>query len=240
MLEWLFGRRRGRANVPVLGARSDSSDVANRRDLSEFTPDLVSFLGQTAYLELAVFESLSRAVAEAPNLRVKGGISIVAGEALAKHQGLVSELEKKKVDPTEAMRPFTEAIDRFEVLTRGRDWYETLLGVYITAGFLDDFFARLVTGLPRSIASRVSELLATPGSDDIIIDALREGMNQDPDLSSRLALWGRRLIGDTQLVARSALATSDVSERTQGKIEPVFTDLLGAHSRRMDALGLTA
>lgn len=239
MFEWLFGRRR-RAKAPVLGSRLDAIGAADRIDLSDLTPDLVSFLGQTAYLELAVFQSLSRVVAEAPNLAIKEGISVVAGEALAKHQGLVAELRKKKVDPAVAMQPFTQAIDQFEVLTRGRDWYETLLGIYITAGFLDDFFARLVTGLPRTVAARVSEVLTTAGSDSVIIAALREGMEADPDLGARLALWGRRLVGDTQLVARSAIAASDTAEGIHRRIEPVFTDLLGAHSRRMDELGLTA
>lgn len=239
MFEWLFGRRRN-VNAPVLGSRAESTVAADRIDLSDLTPELISFLGQTAYLELAVFESLSRAVTEAPNLAIKEGISIVAGEALVKHQGLVAELRAKKVDPAVAMQPFTDAIDRFEMLTRGRDWYETLLGVYITAGFLDDFFARLVGGLPRGVAARVRELLTTPGTDDVIPDALRAGMSADPDLGSRLALWGRRLIGDTQLVARSAIAASDSAEGIHRRIEPVFTDLLGAHTRRMDALGLTA
>lgn len=239
MFEWLFGRRR-KVDAPVLGSRADVVDAASRVDLSDLTPDLISFLGQTAYLELAVFESLSRAVSESPNLRVKEGISIVAGEALTKHQGLIAELRAKKVDPAVAMQPFTDAIDRFGILTRGRDWYETLLGVYITAGFLDDFYARLVGGLPRAVAARVREVLTTAGSDDVILDAIREGMESDPDLGSRLALWGRRLIGDTQLVARSAIAASDSAEGIHRRIEPVFTDLLGAHTRRMDALGLTA
>jgi len=239
VFEWLFGRRR-KVDAPVLGSRAEAVDAANRVDLSDLTPDLISFLGQTAYLELAVFESLSRAVSESPNLRAKEGISIVAGEALAKHQGLIAELRVKKVDPAVAMQPFTEAIDRFGMLTRGRDWYETLLGVYVTAGFLDDFYARLVGGLPRGVAARVRAVLTTPGSDEVILEAIREGMGSDPNLGSRLALWGRRLVGDTQLVARSAIAASDSAEGIHRRIEPVFTDLLGAHTRRMDALGLTA
>jgi hypothetical protein len=46
-------------------------------------------------------------------------------------------------------------------------------------------------------------------------------------------------MGDTQLVARSALRLSaDGSD--ESKLEPVFTDLIGTHSKRMDILGLTA
>jgi LPS sulfotransferase NodH len=53
-------------------------------------------------------------------------------------------------------------------------------------------------------------------------------------------MWGRRLVGDTMLVARSALATEAASAPDESRIEPVFTELIAAHTRRMDALGLTA
>jgi hypothetical protein len=42
-------------------------------------------------------------------------------------------------------------------------------------------------------------------------------------------------VGDTLLVARSAMAVTQDS-----RIEPVFTELIAAHTRRMDGLGLTA
>ena len=152
----------------------------------------------------------------------------------------VAELRKKKVDPAEAMEPFAPAIDKFEQLTSGRDWYEMLLGVYLTAGFLDDFFVRLVPGLPKALAGRVEILLETDRSAEVIVALLKEGIDADPTLASRLAVWGRRLVGDTQLVARSALLMSDNKADDELRIEPVFTDLIAAHSRRMDELGLTA
>jgi hypothetical protein len=48
------------------------------------------------------------------------------------------------------------------------------------------------------------------------------------------------LVGDTILVARSALAAAPSSANDEARIEPVFTELIAAHTRRMDALGLTA
>jgi hypothetical protein len=54
-------------------------------------------------------------------------------------------------------------------------------------------------------------------------------------------MWGRRLVGDTMLVARGALAIAQTHDRQEeARIEPVFTELIAAHTRRMDALGLTA
>lgn len=239
VFSWFGSRKRG-IIAPTLKPRADKIEREERVDLADMTPDVVPFLAQVAYFELAVFESLTRAVSDAPTLNAKEGLSSVSGDALTKHHGVVAELRKKKVDPAEAMAPFAPAIDRFEQLTIGRDWYETLLGVYITAGFLDDFFARLVSGLPKTLAPRIAELLETDRNAEIIVPLLKEGMEADPTLSSRLAVWGRRLVGDTQLVARSALQMSGNKDDDEMRLEPVFTDLIAAHSRRMDELGLTA
>ena len=239
MFNW-FGKRRAKIDAPTLTPRSEQAFEGERVDLSDLTPDVVPFLGQVAYFELAVFESLTRAVSEAPNLTAKEGLTTSAGEVLLKHQGVVAELRKLKVDPAEAMEPFAPAIDRFEQLTSGRDWYEMLLGVYLTAGFLDDFFTRMVGGLPKAMAKRLEVLLEPDRSADVIVAALEAGIASDPTLASRLALWGRRLVGDTQLVARSALLGSGNQADDEERIEPVFTDLIAAHTRRMDGLGLTA
>lgn len=204
------------------------------------SPDLVSYLGQVAYFELAVFESLTRAISSAPNLVSKEGLTAAAGEVLAKHHGVVAELRALKVDPAAQMLPFAPAIDRFEKLSHGRDWFEMLLGVYLTAGFLDDFFIRLLAGLPTDVAKRLEVLLEPDRSADVIVAELKAGIEADEKLASRLALWGRRLVGDTQLVARSALQMSGNRATDEERIEPVFTDLIAAHTRRMDGLGLTA
>lgn len=235
-----FGMRKRKVVAPTLKPRQDKVERGDRVDLADMTPDVVTFIAQVAYFELAVFESLTRAVTEAPSLAAKEGLSAAAGEVLAKHHGLVAELRAKKVDPSEAMQPFAPAIDRFERLTVGRDWYEMLLGVYLTSAFLDDFFIRLVPGLPKALAQRVEVLLEEDQSAEVIVSLLKQGMEADPTLSSRLALWGRMLVGDTQLVARSALLMSGDHADDEERIEPVFTDLIAAHSRRMDELGLTA
>jgi hypothetical protein len=51
-------------------------------------------------------------------------------------------------------------------------------------------------------------------------------------------MWGRRLVGDTMLVAR--LAIEQHPDASEERVDPVFTELIAAHTRRMDKLGLTA
>jgi hypothetical protein len=239
VFEWF--RRRSRRGKPaaVLGQRGALVE-ANRYDLADLAPNTVSYLGQVAYFELAVFETLSRAVSESPTLASKEGLSAVAGDALAKHHGIVAELRTLKVDPASAMEPFAASIDRFKELTRGSDWLETLVSVYITGGFLDDFFQRIVGALPKSLANRVQKLIEPDREAAIIVEQLQAAIDADPRVASRLALFGRRLLGDAILLARNAIAGSGDKAHDEARMEPVFTDLIAAHSRRMDALGFTA
>lgn len=239
MFEWFKKRRATTATITVT-PRKDVEVTAEKVNLADLSPDAASYLGQVAYFELAVFESLSRAVSEAPDLAAKEGLSTVAGEALEKHHGIVNILESMRVDPAAAMAPFADDIDRFESLTQGRDWYETLVGVYLTAGFLNEFFLALAVSLPPRHRSVVKGLLESDRTASVLVEAIRAGQQADSKLASRLAMWGRRLMGDAQLVARSALRLSDNHSDNEARLEPVFTDLVASHTMRMDALGLTA
>jgi LPS sulfotransferase NodH len=79
-----------------------------------------------------------------------------------------------------------------------------------------------------------------PNGEELLAAELLAAIDANPRLAARLAMWGRRLVGDTMLVARSALKTSANHDSDEARIEPVFTELIAAHTRRMDALGLTA
>ena len=214
----------------VSGFRNLKFDSQTKERCTNTVAEVTSFFGDID------FDAIAKKVINTPEI-----IDPIVEAQIRKKEALeAAELRKKKVDPAVEMAPFAPAIDKFEELTGGRNWYEMLLGVYLTAGFLDDFFVRLVPGLPKALAGRVEILLETDRSAEVIVVLLKEGMDADPTLSSRLAVWGRRLVGDTQLVARSALHMSDNRDDDEQRIEPVFTDLIAAHSRRMDELGLTA
>jgi len=203
-------------------------------------PDLLPYLGQAAYLQLETFQTLSRVVGEVDALSAKEKVAAAAGHALSKHQGVVAEIRRRGDDPAEVMKPFADEIDGFSALTTGADWRETLLAVLVTSGLLDDFFIRLAAGLPGDVGPRIAQLLGSDGGQEGVLDVLRDEIEADQRLSSRLAMWGRRLVGDTLLVARSALHLSGNPAKDDERIEPIFTELIAAHTRRMDALGLTA
>ncbi|WP_240665772.1 ferritin-like fold-containing protein [Agromyces sp. LHK192] len=231
--------RRGSREVPLLRPRVVPTSLT-KVDFTELVPEPIPFLGQAAYIQLEAFESLARAVATAPTLGAKEGLSAAAGVALRKHHALIAELRREGVEPVEVMAPFAPATDRFRETSSGADWYELLLGIHVTTGILDGFFGRLAEGLPRDLGDRVRGILAEEGAGDVLRRELERGIAEQPGLADRLALWGRSLVGDALLIARSALRGSGPGAPGQEEIEPVFTELIADHTRRMDALGLTA
>jgi tRNA-(MS[2]IO[6]A)-hydroxylase (MiaE)-like len=239
VVNW-FWQRRARVVAPKLRPRSANAGASTKVDLGKLTPDLTSFLGKSAYLQLAMFENLSRVVRSAPNTEAKSAFSEAAGLALAKHQGLVAEIEHHGGDAASIMQPFVDEIDRFQRITQGNDWYESVTSCYLTAGFLDDFLVRLAAGLPGAAGARVREVLEADSGEQIIVRELLAATQEDPRRAARLAMWGRRLVGDTMLIARWMLRPTDNRDSDEARIEPVFTELIAAHTRRMDALGLTA
>ena len=142
--------------------------------------------------------------------------------------------------PSSSSYQSAPATDRFRQASAGADWYELLLGIHVTAGMLDGYFSRLAEGLPVELGSRVRAILDEEGAAVVLESELRAAIAADPALADRLALWGRSRVGDTLLIARSALRASERPDRTGQQVEPVFTELIADHTRRMDALGLTA
>ena len=238
VVNWLKRQRAGGAG-PRLRPRVAPTELA-RVDFTELVPDPLPFLGQAAYLQLEFFESFATALAGAPDLGAKEGLSGAAGTALRKHHALIAEIRREGAEPDEVMAPFAPAADRFREFTTGADWYELLLGLHLTSGMLDDFFTSLAEGLPADLGARVRGILDDRSGAAVLVGLLQDAVAAEPTLADRLALWGRSIVGDTLLVARTALEAAEPDGRVGADVEPVFTLLIAEHTRRMDALGLTA
>ena len=238
MLKW-FRRRRTPGRVLTLRSRGESSD-ATRVDFAELAPDVDTFLGQAAYLQLGYFETLSQLITATPDLAGKESLSRAAGAALIKHRDLVALIRDRGDDPTTIMLPFREQLEQFRRTTRGERSMETLLSVHVTAGILDDFYHALASSYGET-GRRVSRILEADDDRGAIVDIIGQAIEGDREWRSILSLWGRRLVGDTLLVARAALSTQDALDlAAEKRVEPVFTELMAAHARRMDAMGLNA
>lgn len=238
MVTWFWQRKRPPGRPLALRARGDLGDV-RRVDFETLAPDVNTYLGQAAYLQLGFFETLSQLIAPTPELSQKESLSMAAGTALIKHRELVALIRSRGDDPQELMLPFREPLDSFRRATHGARPLETMLSVHITAGMLDDFYLSLSASYGET-GRAVAEILQADDDREALVGILTDVIGADDEWRALLALWGRRLVGDTLLIARGALRSPALDSADAKKVEPVFTDLMAAHSRRMAAMGLDA
>lgn len=238
MVTWPWQRDRTATRTLKVRSRGDFGDVT-RVDFEELAPDIDTFLGQAAYLQLGYFETLSQLIAPTPELTHKESLSRAAGAALLKHRELVDVIRGRGDDPLDVMLPFREPLDAFRRATHGARPLETMLSVHITAGMLDDFYVALSASYGAT-GDRVAQILHADGDREALVQIVTDAIAADAEWRSLLSLWGRRLVGDTLLIARGALGPQTLDAAEEEKVEPVFTDLLAGHSRRMTAVGLDA
>ncbi|GAA3650849.1 ferritin-like domain-containing protein [Microbacterium marinilacus] len=212
---------------------------ATRVDFEELAPDASTFLGQAAYLQLGYFETLSRLIRATPQLEEKEALSLAAGAALVKHRAIIDVIRGRGEDPAAVMGPFQEQLDVFRRATIGARPRETMLSVHITAGMLDDFYRTLAASYGET-GRRIARILNVDSDRELLVELVRTTIEADDEMRSLLSMWARRLVGDTLLVARAALRPQRLGVDDEKKVEPVFTALMAAHARRMDALGLAS
>lgn len=239
VFEWIRGLRKTRLPARRLRQRG-ADDPAVRVELAEFAPGILPFLGLTAYLQLELYEAATRAVSGAATLQAKDVLARVAGRTLSKHQRLTAEIRRRGQEPHVVMAPFTDVIDRYTSRIEVPDWHQHVLSLYLVGGLFDGFFASLAEGMRDGYRAEAIEILLDDAGRTELRDLLAREIAADPTLANRLALWGRRLVGDTLLVSREVLGLSEGRPFVASEVEPVFTELIAEHIRRMDGLGLTA
>ncbi|MFM7013900.1 MAG: ferritin-like fold-containing protein [Actinomycetota bacterium] len=250
-----FRKKVGKLALPDREERA--SRTQGKVNLKPYTPEPKVFLGQLAYLLLSNFEILTNALKLSPTTGYKASLSEAATKSFDRYRAISKKLSALGYDVTDSMDPYTERIDTFHSRTTGIDWYETIIKIYLVSGLLDDFYTRLAIGLNAELRADVEKALSDKTFEKFAVRVLKEGMEGNPQLESRLALWGRRIMGDVLLEVRAAFDNRKLAGTEKGsklsqqdereinlasysKIEPLVTEMIAAHSLRMDAIGLTA
>lgn len=257
MFDWLKRLRTTARNFTLPAREERGARNTEKVNLKPYTPEPKVFLGQLAYLQLSQFEILTSEMKYSPNTHYKAELGEAAAKSFEKYRAISKKLASLGVDPTDAMDPFVERIETFHSRTNGLDWYETIIKIYLVSGLLDDFYRRLAVGLDPISRAEVEKALKDTKFESFAKKVLLESMQNDSQLSSRLALWGRRIMGDVLLELRAAFDNRKLAGITKNKklsleeerqvnlasyskLEPLITELIAAHTMRMDALGLTA
>ena len=210
--------------------------------LDEATVDL---LGVLAYGELTAFERLAADARLAPGVADKISLARMAAAEYDHFCRIHTHLSAAGVQPEAAMEPFMAPLDAFHESTEASSWLEGLIKAYVGDGLATDFYREIASFLPDPDRALVLEVLADTGHADFAVREVRAAMAADRRVAGRLALWGRRLVGEAMTQAQAVIAEN---ERLAELIVTGTGDLAGvgrlierittAHTRRMTVLGL--
>ena len=229
----------------------DVSDAPDPFADADYRAAVVDLLGALAYGELTAFSRLAADAELAPSLPDKAALGRQAVSEFHHYELLESRLRELGADVTEAMQPFVEAIDAFHDRARPSSWLEGLVKAYVGDGIATDFYREVAAYLDPATRELVLEVSQDMGQAEFAVRAVREAIDRDPSVGGRLALWGRRLVGEALSQAQRVVAERDAlanlligggfhAGADLAEIGRMFARLTEEHTRRMGRLGLSA
>lgn len=207
---------------------------------------VIDLLGVLAYAELTAFQRLAADASLAPSLADQAALAGMAVAEFGHYEVLQERLGSLGVDPTDAMEPFVRALDAFHDSTAPSDWLEGLVKAYVGDGFAADFYREVADLMDDEIQSLVVDVLDDMGHAEFAVAHVRSATESDPAVAGRLALWGRRLVGEALVQAQQVAVDRDALARLivggvgdLSAVGELLARLTQRHSERMEALGLT-
>jgi len=231
----------------------DSSDRTAPSELDDaaYRDAVVDLLGVLAYGELSAFERLVADSGLAPTVPDKVALSEMAVAEFRHFELLRDRLRELGTDPEQAMEPFRAALDGFHRSTAPSNWLEGLVKAYVGDGIGQDFYTEIAAFLDPTTRDLVVDVMGDLGHSSFVVDRVRAAIDADPRVAGRLALWGRRLVGEALSQAQRVAAERDtldalfVGTNTRpgiglGGVGAIFQTIMARHSKRMASLGLAA
>lgn len=235
--------------------------VSGAVDVAFSQPETQTVVALLAHSELAAQMRLAIDASRAPNAEYRMAQSSLSGAAYERLRSLINLLDRSGSDGQAMVCAFDSAFDEYEQRTKADTWHERVLKGYVGHSVSVDFGKIVLHALPQEVQTRVNTILDSSTETAVAAQILSEKSHQDKVLSSRLALWGRRLVGEAlnqiqllvaeheelaRLVRKAAAQqgveiVGETKEDNAGLVTGwVFNQLTAAHSLRMDKIGLAA
>lgn len=225
--------------------------AAKALDDPAYRAAVIDLLGAIAYGELSAFERLVDDAKLAPVLADKLALGSMATTQFGHVQPLLDRIGQLGGDAVAAMTPFVEAFEAFHVKTAPSDWYEGLVKAYVGDGLASDFYREVTSFLDSETRALILDSLGDTGQAAFAVDRVNQAIAADHRLAGRLALWGRRLMGEALSQAQRVVAERDtLAALLAGGVDRpsldlaaltrMFSRLTERHAARMDELGLAS
>jgi hypothetical protein len=206
---------------------------------------VIDLLGALAYGELSAFDHLADDAGLAPTLTGRIQMSALAAEEFAHYEVLGAQLAALGTQPEVAMAPFVAALETYHSLTKPSTWLESVVKAYVGYGLAADFYREVASLVDDQTGGLIRDVLSDAGRAEFAVGEVEAAVAEQPAIGGRLALWGRRLVGEAISQTQHVLADRDslmmLLVKGTGDLSGVaglITRITDRHAERMTALGL--
>jgi hypothetical protein len=211
-------------------------------------PDaVVDLLGALAYGELSAFDHLADDAGLAPTLTARAEMSAMAAVEFGHYQRLADRLVAVGADPEAAMAPFVAALETYHSLTKPSTWLESVVKAYVGDGMAADFYREVAEFVDDGTGELIRAVLTDAGRAEFAVREVAAAVAEQPAVAGRLALWGRRLVGEAISQTQHVLADRESLMRllVEGTgdlagVTGLISRITDRHAERMASLGLAS
>jgi hypothetical protein len=206
---------------------------------------VIDLLGALAYGELSAFDHLADDAGLAPTLTGRAAMSALAAEEFGHYEALAAQLLTLVAQPEAAMAPFVAALETYHSLTKPSTWLESVVKAYVGYGLAADFYREVAAFVDDDTGALIKDVLSDAGRAEFAVREVESAVAEQPAIAGRLALWGRRLVGEALSQTQHVLADRDslMMLLVQGTgdlsgVAGLINRITDRHAERMTALGL--